>query len=143
MNCFPKKWGGGPPPPAFPCCSPISRPGGDTTYNSMSGTEWKQLFRGLRLGGGAAVQDIAVALLAAVMAGIDLGELRPQQENLRRIVDPEQQQDEAARRAIGRTHGAAPQIDADGGLPGEEQQRRAGRADPHVAPFQRTVRPTL
>ena len=44
-------------------------------------------------------QRLAV-LLAAVMAGPDLGELRAQKKNLRRIIDPDQQHDDAARRAI-------------------------------------------
>ena len=62
-------------------------------------------------------------------ARVDLRQLRPEEQDLRRVVDPDQQQDQRSRRAVGGGHAAASQVEPDAELPRREQ---AGRC---VEPF--------
>ncbi len=63
--------------------------------------------------------------LAAVMMGPDLGEFGAQQEYLRRIIDPDQQHDDAARRAIDIRGDEIGQVVTDQGLADLEQETEA------------------
>ena len=59
---------------------------------------------------------------------IDFGEFGPQQENLRRVVNPEQQHEQAARRAVAVSHQAAAEIERDEIFAQQEQRGGADRA---------------
>src|SRR5205085_11005365 len=78
-------------------------------------------------------------LFAAVAIGEDLSELRAEQENLDRIIDPQQQNDEAAGGAVARRDGAAAEVPADQALANGEQNRRHDGADNDVPPLQAPV----
>ena len=65
-----------------------------------------------------------LVLQRAVRARIDPGELRAQQEDLRRVVDPHQHHHQRARRAIARSDAALADVEPDEVLADREQQRR-------------------
>ena len=73
--------------------------------------------------------------MAAPMSGIDLGKLGTKQENLRRVVYPEQHDYQGAGSAIARCHGTAADVEADQRLPYAEQQGRDNCADHNIMPF--------
>ena len=52
--------------------------------------------------------------VTAAIVGVDLGKLGPEQQNLRRIVNPQEQGDERAGRAVGISRGAAPEVKTEG-----------------------------
>ena len=61
------------------------------------------------------------------------GELRAKQENLRRVVDPDQQDDQGSSSSETRRCTAVPEIEPDEQLPNREEQRRRDRTDPDIA----------
>ena len=79
----------------------------------------------------------------AVAVGVDLGELRPEEEDLRRVVNPDQEHHERARRPVGRAEAAPAQVQADEALADQEQDRRQHRADPDVPPGDLRIRQEL
>jgi hypothetical protein len=79
---------------------------------------------------------IARALLAALTAGMGLGEFRAEQEDLCRIANPKQQDDKSARRALGRGDDAGLKIKPDQQLANAEQNGGRYRAREDIAPFQ-------
>ena len=69
--------------------------------------------------------------------GVNPGELRAQEKNLCRVVNPHQQNDERSGRAVTRTHSAFSNIEANQKLADVEQERRRRGANQHVAPCHR------
>ncbi len=65
---------------------------------------------------------------------VDLGELGPQEKDLRGVVHPDDDDDERPGRPVRRGDGALAQIEADQELADGEEQRRDGRPEPHVSP---------
>ena len=73
----------------------------------------------------------------------DLGELRPQQKDLSGVIHPEQHDNQAACRTVGRRQSAAAEVGADQELTDLEQERSAERPGADVAPFEIQVRQYL
>src|SRR6058998_3009917 len=67
-------------------------------------------------------------------ARVDVRELRAEEEDLRRVIHPHEDDHERARRTIRGRHAALTQIETDDELARGEQQRGDGGAQPHVAP---------
>ena len=67
-------------------------------------------------------------------AGIDLSKFRAQEDNLGRVVDPQQQQDDRPRRAKGRSRVAALKVEAQGVFADLKQQSGDRRANQDVPP---------
>src|SRR6185503_17204243 len=65
---------------------------------------------------------------------VDLGELGTEEDDLGRVVNPEQDDDEGAGGAVDGCHRAAAQVETDERLADREQHRGHGRAGPHVPP---------
>ena len=61
--------------------------------------------------------------MAAIATGKSVGELGAQQEDLGGVVDPQQQHDQGARRAVGRRYVAAADVERDQVLAALEQHR--------------------
>ena len=66
--------------------------------------------------------------------GKDLGKLGPEQEDLRRVVYPDQEDNEGTRGPVGGAHITFSQIEPNGKFSDREQQRCQGRPHPHIAP---------
>src|SRR3954468_4340177 len=73
----------------------------------------------------------------------DAGELRAEKHDLRRIVAPEQQHDQRARRAITGRHAGAAEIKPEHALTESEQQSGDDRAKPDMMPTHGCVRKEL
>src|SRR5690606_10296953 len=90
-----------------------------------------------RAGALLSVDDLgALARLhaATIAGGVDLGELGPKEEDLRRVVDPDQQHHQRAGRAVGGAKALPPQIEAQQLLTDDKEQGRDKRAQPYIAP---------
>src|SRR5712671_3345766 len=70
----------------------------------------------------------------ATAFGLDASEFRAYQHQLRRVVDPDQQNDEGRRGAIGRFEALLADVEPDEQLADLEQGRRDRGAEPDVAP---------
>ena len=70
----------------------------------------------------------------AELTSVNFRELRPEKQDARRVVNPHEHDHHRAGRAETRSDAAGAKIEADEELADGEKQRRAHRADPHVAP---------
>jgi len=85
----------------------VHKPGGTGPVSCMRSARWDR---------SGALPDGCRLQPRSVFVGVCFGEFRSEQECLRRVVDPEQQDDQSARRTIARGNGAAAEIPADEGL---------------------------
>ena len=65
----------------------------------------------------------------------DLGPLRAEEEDQRRIVGPHEQDHERTCRSVGRSDAAAAEVEADRELAEREEHGRREGSQPHVAPL--------
>jgi hypothetical protein len=74
------------------------------------------------------------ALQRAIVLRVIVGDLRTHQDDLRRIIDPDQHDDDRGSGSGGRFQPLFADIEADGGFPGFKEQRSEKRAQPNVTP---------
>src|SRR6266446_8100840 len=79
----------------------------------------------------------------AEATGVDFGKLGAEEKNCRRIINPHENQDQRAGGAKARGDAARPEIQTDEELPDREQNRRHGRANPHIFPVDLDIRQHL
>ena len=69
-----------------------------------------------------------------ILVGVLLRELRPEKHNHRRVVDPDQDKDDGARRTVSRAGVGGAQVPADEELANREEQRCDQGANQRVFP---------
>src|SRR5205814_7760319 len=71
---------------------------------------------------------------------VHLRELRPEEEDLRGPVDPDEENHQRSGGAVRRADGPFPEPEAEAELADHEEQRREAGAEPDIAPFDMRIR---
>src|SRR5262245_3211888 len=79
----------------------------------------------------------------AVPVGVNLRELSPEKQDLRRVIHPREHDQQGSGSPIGRSESAAAKVKTDGNLADGKEHRRCCSADPDVAPMDMNVRQYL